>query len=271
MIIFGVAKTALFPFHSWLPSAMVAPAPVSALLHAVAVVKSGIFVVMKIFIFIFGVDYLHAFSKNYPFAQSILIVISCFTILYASMYAIYQVKIKKMLAFSTISQLAYSVLALSLFSKAGVFASFMHMMIHAFAKIVLFFCAGLVYTSTGVTNIVETRSISQYFPSVMKCFGLCAFVLIGLPPLGGFFTKFMILSAASNHQLFWLMASTIILSTLMTAVYFVKLIYNIYYNPSEQANKRFPVPRTMEYTIIFITCLLLLLPFIIEYLRQYLS
>jgi multicomponent Na+:H+ antiporter subunit D len=271
MIVFGVAKTALFPFHSWLPTAMVAPSPVSALLHAVAVVKSGIFVIIKIVLFIFGVDYLKKFSDEQSLVQNIFVLTCCFTILYASVKSIYQHKLKQMLAFSTISQLGYCMLAISLFSYSGVIASFIHMIAHAFAKIILFFCVGLLYTSASITDIEETKSISRYFPGAIKCFAIAVFALIGLPPLAGFFSKFLILLAAAENKLFWVIASTIVLSTVLTAVYFTRIIYNMYFNPAELEVAPFAVPITMKYTIFTVTGLLLLLPLIINYLLKYLS
>ena len=271
MIIFGVAKTAIFPFHSWLPTAMIAPVPVSALLHAVAVVKSGIFVIIKIVLYIFGIEYLQKINLEQPFVQNIFILTCCFTILYASVKSIYQTKIKQMLAFSTISQLGICMLAISFFSYAAIIASFIHMLCHAFAKIVLFFCAGLIYAAAGISDIDDTKSIAKYFPRTMLCFSICALSLVGLPPLAGFFSKFLIISASVNSNILWVVILTILLSTVLTATYFVKIIYNIYFNPSELAVTPFKVPATMQYTIIAITIMLLALPFMIDCLRGYLA
>jgi len=271
MVIFGVAKTAIFPFHSWLPAAMVAPVPVSALLHAVAVVKSGVFVIIKIILYIFGVDYLQKVSSEYSFTQNIFILTCCFTILYASVKSIYQTKIKQMLAFSTISQLGFSMLAISFFTYGGIVASFIHMVFHAFAKIVLFFCAGLIYTSAGISDIEDTKSIARYFPSAMLCFSICALSLVGIPPLAGFFSKFLILSSSASNPILWVVITTILLSTALTATYFVRFIYNIYFNPSELETAPFKVPATMQYIIVATTIFLLMLPLLIDYLVGYLT
>lgn len=271
MIVFGVAKTALFPFHAWLPAAMVAPAPVSALLHAVAVVKSGIFVIIKIVLYIFGVDYLKRFSAEHSLVQTLFILTCCFTILYASVKSVYQYKLKQMLAFSTISQLGYCMLAIALFSYQGVLASFIHMVSHAFAKIILFFCVGMLYTAAGITDIKQTRSVWMHFPLAVKCFAVAAFAIIGVPPLAGFFSKFLIVSAAVDNKLFWIIAPTIVMSTLLTAFYFARIIYNMHFSLAELESQSFLVPITMEYTIVTLTIILLLLPLIITYLLKYLS
>ncbi len=134
---FGVGKAALFPFHSWLPAAMVAPTPVSALLHAVAVVKAGVFGIIKIIVYIFGIDYLQGIS-----AVSILTVLAGFTIIFASYKAMKSTNLKQRLAFSTVSQLSYITMAASLATPLAVAAAIFHLLSHAFGKITLFLQRG---------------------------------------------------------------------------------------------------------------------------------
>ena len=143
--VFGISKTAIFPLYKWLPEAMVAPTPVSALLHAVAVVKSGIFALIKIFVYLFGIDYLANMHKIFPWTIDWLTLLACFTMLYAGFLALKQDSLKKMLAYSTISQLSYPILALSFTSHQTMIAAFMQMLAHAIAKITLFFAAGIIY------------------------------------------------------------------------------------------------------------------------------
>ncbi len=140
----GFAKSGLMPFHSWLPNAMVAPTPVSALLHAVAVVKVGVFCILRIFTGVFDTDFLQKLDVG-----TVITYIAAFTIIVSSLIALTQDNLKRRLAFSTIGQLAYIVLGVSFLSSNGVTGSVMHIAMHAFGKITLFFCAGAIFVATG--------------------------------------------------------------------------------------------------------------------------
>ena len=219
---FGVGKAALFPFHSWLPAAMVAPTPVSALLHAVAVVKAGVFGIIKIIVYIFGIDYLQGIS-----AISILTVLAGFTIIFASYKAMKSTNLKQRLAFSTVSQLSYITMAASLATPLAVAAAIFHLLSHAFGKITLFFAAGSIYTSLHKSEIKEMRGVFYQMPITMICFSLGAFSMIGLPPTVGLLSKWFIITGAVDAQDFFVL-SILILSTILNASYFLPIIYDAF-------------------------------------------
>ena len=219
---FGVGKAALFPFHSWLPAAMVAPTPVSALLHAVAVVKAGVFGIIKIIVYIFGIDYLQGIST-----VSILTVLAGFTIIFASYKAMKSTNLKQRLAFSTVSQLSYITMAASLATPLAVAAAIFHLISHAFGKITLFFAAGSIYTSLHKSEIKEMRGVFYQMPITMICFSLGAFSMIGLPPTVGLLSKWFIITGAVDAQDFFVL-SILILSTILNASYFLPIIYDAF-------------------------------------------
>ena len=243
MSIFGSAKNALLPFHSWLPSAMVASYPISALFHAVIVVKVGLFAIYKIVIYIFGLDFLHAFfaSNNW------IIYIPIITILYASVMAIRQDTLKRMLAYSTISQLAFSIMSLFLFSTKGVVAAIMHMIAHSFSKITLFYSAGNIYSVTKKSKIEELQAIGFIMPKTFICFVIGSLSLIGIPPLSGFISKYYVIHAiASDNDINYLAFIVAISSSILTAIYLFKVI-SIAYNKNTNIQKQleYKLPSTM--------------------------
>jgi multicomponent Na+:H+ antiporter subunit D len=221
MSVFGTAKNALAPFHNWLPSAMVASYPVSALFHAVIVVKVGLFCIYKIIIYIFGLDFLYSFFEKYNW----LIYIPIITMIYASLMAMKQESLKKILAYSTISQLAFSIMSLFLFSTKGVIAAVMHMIAHSFSKITLFYAAGNIYTATNKSNISEMRGIGFMMPKTFICFVLASLSLVGIPPLSGFISKYYVIHAiCSSGNINYLAFIIAILSSILTSIYLFKVI-----------------------------------------------
>jgi multicomponent Na+:H+ antiporter subunit D len=197
LFIFGIGKAALMPFHLWLPAAMVAPTPVSALLHAVAVVKAGVFTVLKVAIYIFGIDFL----AQVPATQWLMYVAAA-TILLAAFVALRQDNLKLRLAWSTISHLAYVVLGALLATPLGIVGGGMHIVMHAFAKITLFFCAGAIIVATHKTRISEMDGLGRRMPVTMAAFFIASLSIIGLPPLGGFWSKwFLALGTLDAQQL----------------------------------------------------------------------
>ena len=270
LFVMGVAKTAIMPFHFWLPIAMVAPHPVSALLHAVAVVKTGIFALIKIVVYIFGVDFLYKTSMLHPYIREWFVVLCCITIIYGAIKALQENTIKKILAYSTISQLAYSLLAISIFTPKAIFAGFIHMIAHALAKIVLFFTAGAIYASTGISKVSEMAGIARFMPAVYICFVISALSLIGIPPLGGFFSKYLIIESAINDKLVFIIYLTIIIGTILTIAYFLKFFYVAMLLPEKHHDWQ-EVPLSMKYSIIFVTALTVGFIFIVNYLYKYLG
>lgn len=192
---FGIGKAALMPFHRWLPAAMVAPAPVSALLHAVAVVKGGVFALLKVSVYIFGTGYLS--STN---ASQWLMWLAAFSIIVPALIAITKDDLKARLAYSTISQLAYVTLGVALASQAGVIGSTLQIVMHAMAKITLFMCAGAIYVAAYKTKVSDMSGLGRAMPVTFAAFLIASFSIIGLPPLGGAWSKYFLLLAAADAQ-----------------------------------------------------------------------
>jgi multicomponent Na+:H+ antiporter subunit D len=215
---FGTGKAALMPFHRWLPAAMVAPTPVSALLHAVAVVKAGVFTVLKIIVYVFGIDVLAASG-----ASTWLMWVAAFTILTASIVALGKDNLKARLAYSTISQLSYIVLGAALATSAGVVGGVLHIAMHAFGKITLFFCAGAIMVGAHKTEISEMDGLGRRMPFTFFAFFLGSLSVIGVPPMGGSWSKwYLVLGAAENGQL--VMMVVLMVSSLLSIGYLMPVV-----------------------------------------------
>ena len=181
---FGIGKAALMPFHRWLPAAMVAPTPVSALLHAVAVVKAGVFAILKITIYIFGLDLLSGTGAATP-----ILWVATITIIGASLIALRQDNLKRRLAYSTISQLSYVVLGAVLANAAGIAGAAVHIATHAVGKITLFFCAGAILVAAHKTRVSELDGLGRQMPITMGAFLIASLSIAGLPPMAGLWGK----------------------------------------------------------------------------------
>lgn len=220
MFTYGIAKAAIIPVHGWLPKAMAAPTPVSALLHAVAVVKSGIFSLMMIMIFVFGLD-----SENNKLISDVLIYISGFTIIVASLVALAQKNLKAILAYSTISQLSYIIMTAALLTTEAIQAAMFYMVMHSFAKITLFFTTGAIYTVTKKKSVNEIKGIGHNMPITFTAFTIGALAMIGLPPTAGFIAKFWIFSNVNEAGNIF-MIITMLISTVLNSLYFLPIICN---------------------------------------------
>lgn len=223
LYMYGIGKAALMPVHGWLPAAMVAPTPVSALLHAVAVVKAGVFAVVKVIVYVFGIDLLAGADTT-----GWLAYVAGFTILAASVIALRQDNLKKRLAFSTVSQLSYVVLAAAVLTPLSVVGAVMHIAAHAVAKITLFFAAGSIYTAAHKTEVSELDGIGRAMPWTMTAFAIAALSMIGLPPTAGFVSKWFILQGALGAE-HYVAVSVIILSTLLNAGYFLPIVHRAFF------------------------------------------
>jgi len=228
LFIYGIGKAAVMPVHRWLPAAMVAPTPVSALLHAVAVVKSGVFSVVKVIVYTFGIDNLvESGSADW------LIWASGFTIIAASMVALRQDNLKRRLAYSTISQLSYVVLAAAILTPISAVGAALHIAAHAFGKITLFFAAGSIYTAAHKTEISQLDGIGWKMPVTMVAFAIGALSMIGLPPTAGFISKWYIIQGAMSSENF-IALGVVILSTLLNAGYFLPIIYAAFFKKTAE-------------------------------------
>lgn len=221
LFIYGIGKAAVMPVHRWLPAAMVAPTPVSALLHAVAVVKAGVFSVVKIIVYVFGLD---LFQGD---ATSWVVYAAGFTVIVASIIALSQDNLKRRLAYSTISQLSYVVLAAAMATPLAIIGAAMHITAHAFGKITLFFAAGSIYTAAHKTEISQLNGIGKRMPITMVAFGIGALSMIGVPPTAGFLGKWYILSAAMELK-DWFVLFVLFVSTLLNTGYFVPILYRAF-------------------------------------------
>ena len=225
---FGTGKAALMPFHRWLPAAMVAPTPVSALLHAVAVVKAGVFTIVKVVVYVFGIDFLSGSGLNTYLAYA-----AALTIVLASLIAMTQDNLKARLAYSTISQLAYIVLGAALANAYGILGAGLHIVTHAFGKITLFFCAGAIMVALHKTEISDMRGIGRQMPFTMGAFAIGTLSIIGLPPLGGSWSKWYIALGAADAGHVVLIA-VLMLSSLLNIAYLVPIPARAFFGRADQ-------------------------------------
>lgn len=224
----GFAKAAMMPFHNWLPSAMVAPTPVSALLHAVAVVKAGVFCTSRVMLSVFGVGLLNSLNLGIPTAYA-----ASFTILLASIIALTKDDLKARLAYSTVSQLSYIILGVALLTPNAVTGGLIHIANHAFSKITLFMCAGAIYVSLHTKKISEMGGIAKQMPFTIAAFSIASLSMIGVPLVCGFVTKwYLALGALQAHESIFLIV--LLASTILNTGYFFPVIYKtIFDKPRE--------------------------------------
>ncbi|WP_041381796.1 proton-conducting transporter membrane subunit [Spiribacter curvatus] len=225
VLIYGIGKAAIMPFHRWLPAAMVAPTPVSALLHAVAVVKAGVFSVLTVVLYIFGLEYTQSLVT-----QPMMLGVAVFTMLAASLVALRQDNLKARLAYSTVSQLAYIVTGALLATELSAIGGGLHMLMHGFGKITLFFCAGAIYVANGINTVSGMDGLARRMPLTMLAFFIGALCVIGLPPTGGFWSKWYLISGAwSTGE--YLVVAAFVLSTLLNVGYLMPPVMRAFLRP----------------------------------------
>jgi len=261
LFVFGAAKAAVMPLHFWLPAAMVAPTPVSALLHAVAVVKAGVFTIVKVIVYVFGIDMLAQNS-----AADWLVYVAGVTVLIASLIALRQDDLKRRLAYSTVSQLSYIVLGAALFTPIAILGAVLHIAAHAVSKITLFFAAGSIHTAAHIDKISGMNGIGRRMPWTMAAFSVGALSMIGVPPTAGFLGKwFILVGAIAVGQ--WFAVAVIIVSTLLNAGYFLPIVYRAFWGepaagsktPSGHGEASWPIVVSLVATAVA-TVLLFLFP-----------
>ena len=224
---FGFAKAGLMPLHSWLPGAMVAPTPVSALLHAVAVVKVGVFCLYRVYSNVFGIEVLQALD-----GEDWMIGIACATILISSLIALSQDNLKRRLAFSTIGQLGYVALGVTLATQNGMGGSVLHIAMHACGKITLFFCAGAIFVASGKKYVSQLRGLGRKMPITMGAFLIGSLSVIGLPPLGGFVSKWYLVLGALDRDVLWVVA-VLLISSLLNVFYLLPVAVTAFFRTEE--------------------------------------
>lgn len=243
LYLFGAGKAALMPLHRWLPAAMVAPTPVSAFLHAVAVVKAGVFTVLKVGIYIFGMDFLSVSG-----ASQWMIWVAAFSLIAASLTAMGKDDLKARLAYSTIAQLAYVTLGVALAAAMGIAGGVIQLAAHALGKITLFMCAGAIYVASGKTKISEMQGLGRVMPFTFGAFLLGALCIIGIPPTGGAWSKwFLMMGAADAGHL--VIIGVWMLSSLLSIAYLIPLVARGFFLPLQSEEDR-PQPHGREISVI---------------------
>ncbi len=256
LFIFGIGKAAIMPFHRWLPAAMVAPTPVSALLHAVAVVKAGVFTILKVCVFIFGIDLLSVL----PTTQFLLYLAGA-SVLLASVVAMRQDNLKARLAYSTVSQLGYVTIGALLATSAGVIGSSMHIAMHAFGKITLFFCAGAILVAAHKSKISEMRGLGRQMPITMAAFFIASLSIIGVPPTGGTWSKwFLLMGTIETGQ--WILMVALMISSLLNIAYLLPIPFHAFFSGAETSSagigiKEAPLPSLIALGITTVGCVAL--------------
>jgi multicomponent Na+:H+ antiporter subunit D len=219
-------KAAIWPLHSWLPIAMVAPAPVSALLHAVAVVKAGVFGIVRVIYDIFGAAFAHTVGL-----MQVLLVMAAVTIVYGSVQALRQDEIKRRLAFSTVSQLAYITLGAAMAGPVALIGALVHLVHQGIMKITLFFCAGNLAEVYQVSRVSEVDGMGRMMPVTMTAFTIAALGMIGLPPMAGFVSKWYLGVGGLAAGKPWVVA-VLLASALLNAAYFLPLLHRMWFRPA---------------------------------------
>ena len=217
---FGV-KAAICPFHGWLPTASVAPTPVTALLHAVAVVKAGAFAIIRVTYYSFGTDFLRG-----TWVQNTVMMFAVVTMVYGAVKAVKEQDCKRRLAYSTVSNLSYIIFAASLMSAEGMTAAMTHMLFHGLMKITLFYCIGAVMVKTGKRYVWEMDGMGRRMPLVFAVYTVAGLSLIGIPPMVGFISKWYIgTAAAAEGTVFsYIGLAALILSALLSAAYILEVV-----------------------------------------------
>ncbi len=256
LYLFGIGKAALMPFHRWLPAAMVAPTPVSALLHAVAVVKAGVFTVTKVTIYIFGVELLR--DTN---ASIYMMWIAAITLIAASLVAMTKDNLKARLAYSTVSQLAYVTMGAMLVNTTALIGAGMHIATHAFGKITLFFCAGAIYVTTHKTEISDMNGLGRVMPVTYGAMLVGALSIVGIPPLGGIWSKwYLAIGTLEAGQ--WAKLSVLFVSSLLNIAYLLSIpIRGFFGKPTDQTDsstiREAPLPAVVALSVTAAGCLVL--------------
>ena len=256
LYVFGIGKAAVMPFHRWLPAAMVAPTPVSALLHAVAVVKAGVFTVLKVTIYVFGPAFLQDTGVT-----DWLIWFAGATILLASLIAMTKDNIKARLAYSTVSQLSYIVLGAMLLNPAGLAGGTLHIVMHAFAKITLFFGAGAILVAAHKTRVSEIDGLGRAMPITFGTFLIASLSIIGLPPLGGIWSKWY-LALGTVEAGHWVLLGILMVSSLLNIAYLLPIPVRAFFGKAKDAGaytqvKEAPATCLVAMIVTALACLVL--------------
>lgn len=221
-------KAAIFPMYAWLPAASVAPTPVTALLHAVAVVNAGAYAVLRTIYYVFGTELLYG-----TWVQTAVLALSCFTILFGSGMAVKEQHFKRRLAYSTVSNLSYMLMGAALMTPGGMVGSLSHLVLHGLMKITLFYCAGAILIKTEQEYVQDLRGFGKLMPFTCAVYTLGSVAMVGIPPLCGFISKWNLLTAAADTGLAMgvVAIATLIVSAILTAIYLFSVAMPMYFRP----------------------------------------
>ncbi len=259
--VFGFSKTAIFPLYKWLPKAMVAPIPVSGILHAVAVVKTGIFALMKVFLYVFGLNLLESIKLFEPYTINWLVYLACFTAIFASLKATKQESLKKLLAYSTIAQLSYMIISLCFVTEKNFDTAFNLLLGHSIAKLILFFVAGNIYLTTHKLYISEMGSIIKIMPISVTIFIIAALSLIGFPYTPGYLISSKLIDIIYCQNFIGSVAvTTLLLCKILSCYYFGKTIF-VMLSPSNNRIEIFYRDKKLEIFVLFSFIILSLILF----------
>ena len=252
-------KAALVPFHGWLPQAMVAPAPVSALLHAVAVVKAGAFGIVRVVYDVYGIEFAAGLGVTLPLA-----ILAAITIIYGSVRALMQDDLKRLLAFSTVSQISYIILGIAVVGPIATIGGLVHLVHQGVMKITLFFCAGNLAETLGIHKISEMNGVGRRMPWTMAAFTVAAFGMIGAPPLTGFVSKWYLGLGALEAGQEWVIF-VLVGSSLLNAAYFLPILHSAWFKkpvgnwPAERSFGRMETALTLLIPTVTTACLVVML------------
>ena len=240
---FGV-KAAVFPTHVWLPKASVAPTPVTALLHAVAVVKSGVFAVIRLTWFAYGTEVLKG-----SWAQRLVMCFAVFTIFFGASMAVKEQHWKRRLAYSTVANLSYILFGVTMMTQAGLTAALLHMAFHAEIKILAFFCAGAVLHSTGREYLNQLGGLGRKMPITFGCFTVSALALTGIPPFSGFVSKWHLLTAAADslNPVAYAGAAVLLFGALLTAIYMFTVVCKAFFPAADSVDEKLENEREVNW------------------------
>lgn len=266
MFIFGIAKTAIFPMHSWLPAAMVAHYPVSSLLHAVIVVKTGLFCIYKILIYVFGLSYLQELFTHFNW----LIYIPIVSIFYSSIKALNTDNIKKILAYSTMNQLAIALLSAFMLTPKALAAAILHLVSHSFTKICLFYSMGSIYSLRKTDQVQDLKGTSKEFPLISIIISISSLSLVGIPILSGFISKFSILLAAAEQNQITVMV-VLVISSIFSSLYLFKILGFIYKPAPDVIDNNEHLPYSMQISVVICCIAIISFYFIQIFIKKFLA
>lgn len=257
MFIIGMSKNCVIPFNNWLPRTMLAPAPISALIHSVAAVKSGSIALIKIAVYVYGLEFLHKLSSK-PYLAGSLTYLCGITALYAAYMAFRVNNLKTRLSYSTVSQLSYIITAILIATPTAILGALLHILTHSVAKITLFFIAGFYNCVYGTTDVNEIRKIAPYSKWLVACFGICGLSIAGFPLFAGYLSKDLML-IEELHSGNYAAALFLIAGSIINIFYIAPIIKAGFWSHKDPGFNIKPIPIGMKIavTICMITLFLL--------------